>query len=77
MVLDLESEVMRGLGSIPTGGNICHWIFCFHIVKPLQPFDGLKFLKNNAIRSDNRECIICITSVKFQYKEMFNSFKDF
>ena len=26
-VLDLESEVMRGPGSIPTGGNIVHWIF--------------------------------------------------
>ena len=29
-VLDLESEVMRDLGSILTGGNIFHWIF-FHI----------------------------------------------
>ena len=29
IVLDLESEVMRGLGSIPTGGNIFHWIFLF------------------------------------------------
>ena len=26
-VLDLESEVMRGTGSIPTGCNIVHWIF--------------------------------------------------
>ena len=28
-MLDLESEAMRGLGSISTGGggNICHWIF--------------------------------------------------
>ena len=26
-VLDLESEVMRGLGSIPTGDSIFHWIF--------------------------------------------------
>ena len=26
-VLDLESEAMRGLGSIRTGGNIFHWIF--------------------------------------------------
>ena len=23
----LEAEVMRGSGSIPTGGNIFHWIF--------------------------------------------------
>ena len=29
IVLDLESEVMRGLCSIPTGGNIFHWIFLF------------------------------------------------
>ena len=25
----MESEVMRGAGSIPTGGNIFHWIFLF------------------------------------------------
>ena len=28
-VLDLESEVMRGLGSIPAWGNIFHWNFLF------------------------------------------------
>ena len=28
-MLDIESEVMRGQGSIPTGGNIFHWIFLF------------------------------------------------
>ena len=27
IVLDLESGAMRGLGSIPTRGNIFHWIF--------------------------------------------------
>ena len=26
-VLDLESEVIRGPGSFPTGGYIFHWIF--------------------------------------------------
>ena len=36
IVLDLESEVIRGLGSIPTGGNILSVDF-FHIVKPLMP----------------------------------------
>ena len=30
-------------------------------------------LKNNAIRGNNQECIIF---VKFQYPEVFNSFKD-
>ena len=35
IVLDLESEVMRGRGSIPTGGNIMSLNF-FHIVKPLM-----------------------------------------
>ena len=41
-VLDLESEVIRGPGSIPTGGNIFHWIFfCFHVVKPLMPILAL------------------------------------
>ena len=29
LVSDLESEVMRDLGSIPTVGNIFHWIFLF------------------------------------------------
>ena len=28
-MLDLESEVMKGLGSIPIGSNIFHWIFLF------------------------------------------------
>ena len=32
--------------------------------------DGLKFLKNNAIPGDSRECIIF---VKFQYPQVFNS----
>ena len=41
IVLDLESEVMRGLCSIPTGGNIFHWISFFHIVKPLMPILAL------------------------------------
>ena len=36
IVLDLESEVMRGRGSNPTGGNILSLDF-FHIVKPLMP----------------------------------------
>ena len=36
IVLDLESEAMRGLDSIPTGGNILSLDF-FHIVKPLMP----------------------------------------
>ena len=29
IVLDLESEVMRGPDSIPTEGNIIHWNFWF------------------------------------------------
>ena len=36
--MDLESEVM---GSIPTGGNIYHWLFCFRVVKPLLPILAL------------------------------------
>ena len=35
-VSDLESEAMRGLSSIPTGGNILSLDF-FHVVKPLMP----------------------------------------
>ena len=41
IVLDLVSEVMRGLGSNPTRGNIFHWIFGFHVVKPLMPILAL------------------------------------
>ena len=29
IVLDFGSEVMRGPGSFPNGGNIFHWIFLF------------------------------------------------
>ena len=36
IVLDLESGVMRGLGSIPTGGNNLSLDF-FHIIKPPSP----------------------------------------
>ena len=36
IVLDLESEVMRGPDSIPNGGNILSLDF-FHVVKPLMP----------------------------------------
>ena len=35
-MLDIESEAMRGPGSIPTGGNILSLDF-FHVVKPLMP----------------------------------------
>ena len=35
IMLDLESEVMRGPGSIPSGVNILSLDF-FHIVKPLM-----------------------------------------
>ena len=37
-VLDLESEAMRCLGSIPTGGDILSLeFFCFHAVKTKMP----------------------------------------
>ena len=40
-VLNLESEVMIGLGSIPTGGNI-HWIFLFsHMSRFVSVGDAL------------------------------------
>ena len=36
--MDLESEAMRGPGSIPTGGNILSLdFFCFHAVKTKMP----------------------------------------
>ena len=39
--MDLESEAMRGSGSIPTGGSIFTRYFCFHVVKPLMPILAL------------------------------------
>ena len=39
-MLDLESEAMRGLGSVPTWGNILSLDF-FHVVKPLMPILAL------------------------------------
>ena len=39
-MLDLESEAMRGQGSIPTRGNILSPDF-FHVVKPLMPMLAL------------------------------------
>ena len=41
IVLDLQSEFMIGLCSIPTGGNIFTRFFCFHVVKPLLPIVAL------------------------------------
>ena len=42
IVLDLESEVMRGLSSIPTAGNILPLeFFCFHAVKTKMPISGI------------------------------------
>ena len=38
--MDLESETMRGLGSIPAGGNILSLDF-FHVVKPPMPILAL------------------------------------
>ena len=40
-MLDLESEVMRGPGSIPTGGNIFHWNFLFSRNKPSDANIGI------------------------------------
>ena len=48
-MLDLESEAMRGRGSIPTKGNILS-LDLFHLVKPLMPILALLpiclFVKN-------------------------------
>ena len=46
IVLDLESEVMRGQGSIPTGGSILSLDF-FHVVKPLMPILVLLPISSN------------------------------
>ena len=46
IVLDFESEVMRGLSSIPTGGNILSLDF-FHVVKPLIPILALLPISSN------------------------------
>ena len=46
IVLDLESEAMRGHGSIPTEGNILSLNF-FHVVKPLMPILVLLPISSN------------------------------
>ena len=46
IVLDLESEAMRGPFSIPTGGNILSLNF-FHVVKPLMPILALLPILSN------------------------------
>ena len=46
IVLDLESEVMRGPGSIPTEGSILSMDF-FHAVKPLIPILALLPILSN------------------------------
>ena len=52
--------VQKGLGSIPPGGNIFHWIFfCFHVVKPpipilaILPF--LRISKNSIVATSFSE----------------------
>ena len=53
-MLDLESEVIRGPGSILSGGNIFHWIFfCFHVVKPLMPILALLSTLSNYKKNSN------------------------
>ena len=41
IVLDLESEIMTGPGSIPTGVLFVTGIFCFHAVKSVMPILAL------------------------------------
>ena len=60
-VLDLESEVTRGLGSIPTRGNIFHWIFLFSRGKASAANIGiiailLHFEKNSIINDRLLRC---------------------
>ena len=54
IVLDLESEIMKGPGSIPTGNNILSQDF-FHIVKP--PMSILALLPLLCV-FENPECNI-------------------
>ena len=51
--VDLESEVMRGPGSMPTGGNILSlFFFCFHAVKTKMPILAFSCsLRKNSIAS--------------------------
>ena len=63
IVLDLESEVVRGLGSNPTGGNILSLNF-FHIVKPLMPILPLLQILSIECLDHNR---ICFHVYKFNF----------
>ena len=54
IVLDLDSKVMRGPGSTPTGNNILS-LNLFHIVKPLMPI--LALLPSSSNFCENLECL--------------------
>ena len=41
IVLNLESEVMRGPGCIPTGGNIFQWNFWFSCSQASDAYIGI------------------------------------
>ena len=81
-VLDLESEVMRGLGSIPTGVTFFTGFFCFHIVNPLLsilallPFlciskknsiDLVKFTEFNQFTEFNESSLFGKTPLLFSF----------
>ena len=58
IVLDMESEFMIVPGSIPTGDNIFHWIFCFHVVKPLMPILALSIKTSSELLFSLKSALI-------------------
>ena len=76
-MFDLESEAMRGLGSILNGNNIFYRFF-FHVVKPLMPpLALLPTLWENSILSASRDyiCLTSLTRAKWNFPLNFRTMR--
>ena len=71
-MLDLESEAMRGLGSIPSRGNIYMSLDFFHIVKSLMPILALLPILSICDKPENlfRKSANFCHKQKFQEKDI-------
>ena len=80
-MLDLESEVMRGSGSIPTEGNFFSLdFFCFQVVKSLMPI--LDYYQLCLIKKNSNGCtgtgpgLVQEPNGKYNTVEMFTVVRD-
>ena len=86
-MLDLESEVMRGLGSIPTRGHIFHWICLFSCSKVSGANIGiiailcilkkkLLIINKKYFHKEFPYSEICIILIEIFYKSFINNPKN-